>query len=235
MRKIRPNDVIDDFRSQATELLDYFGRLSTALNNTANELSDRSTLAEQTFLNAATAFEGFLSDVFIAFLNRDSSQYQDDVFNRLKSSVKEKYGEWHSLRLSYGKVKHIGAADVKELLDPTGWNVTFKSAEVLKTKANEWLKTSVANKFKALTKHDERVIDTTKAVRDFIAHRSESAKQRMNDTLNAVDKGPPNRNLGRGAHQVHKAGSFLKAEFSGSARVKLYIERLRDIANKLKT
>lgn len=235
MRKIRPNDVIDDFRSQATDLLEYFGRLTTTLKNTTHELSDRSTLSEQTFLNAATAFEGFLSDIFIAFMNRGSSQFQNDLFNRIKSSVKEKYGEWHSLRLSYAKVKHIGASEVKELLDPTGWNVTFKSAEVLKTKATEWLETTVAAKFKALTKHDERVIDSTKAVRDFIAHRSDSAKKRMNEELGDVDKGPPNRNLGRGAHKVHKAGSFLKAEFGGSTRVELYVERLREIAEKLRT
>ncbi len=235
MRKIRPNDVIDDFCLQAEDLLKYYERLSIALKSTTNELSDRSTLAEQTFLNAATAFEGFLSDVFIAFLNRDSSQYQDHMFNRLKSSVKEKYGEWHSLRLSYAKVKHIGAADVKELLDPTGWNLTFKSAEVLKTKASEWLETSVAKNFTALTKHDERVIDATKAVRDFIAHRSESAKKRMNDTLKCVDKRPSNRKLGRGTHQIHNVGSFLKKEFKDSARVEFYIGRLRAIADKLRT
>jgi hypothetical protein len=226
--------VIDDFRSQTSELLKYYQRLSAALNKKSHELSDRSTLAEQTLVNAATAFEGFLSDIFIAFLNRDSSKYQDEIFNRIKLSVREKYGEWHAQRMSFAKVQHVNAADVKDLLDPTGWNITFKSAEVLKTKAGEWLAASVAKRVKALTEHDERVIDTTKAIRDFIAHRSESAKRRMNETLDDVGKGPPNRNLGRGAHQIHKAGSFLKAEFGGSTRVELFIERLREIAEKFR-
>ncbi|NLS93926.1 MAG: hypothetical protein GXX96_17325 [Planctomycetaceae bacterium] len=61
MRKIKPNDVVDDFRSQASDFLQYFERLSTTLRNTAHELADRSTLAEQMFIGLATAFEGFLT------------------------------------------------------------------------------------------------------------------------------------------------------------------------------
>ncbi|NLS91520.1 MAG: hypothetical protein GXX96_04975 [Planctomycetaceae bacterium] len=124
---------------------------------------------------------------------------------------------------------------MKELLDPTGWNITFRNAETLKTKAADWLATLYASKVTSLTKHDERVIDTTKAVRDFIAHRSDSAKTTMNDLLGEVDKGPPNRHLGRGNHLVHNAGAFLKAEFENRSRVELYIGRLRDIAEKFRT
>lgn len=235
MRKLRPNDVIADFSSQAEELVQYFGRVTKALKGTANELADKSALAEQTFLNAATAFECFLSDLFVAFLNRDASQYQDEVFRRITESVKEKQGEWHSQRLSFSKAKHIRASDVITLLDPNGWNVTFKSAALLKTRATEWLIDSFATRITGLSTDDEQVIDTTKAIRDFIAHRSKSAKVRMNEALEKAGESMAITCLGRGDHQIEHVGAFLRAECGGATRLQLYVERLKDIAHRLTT
>lgn len=234
MRKMDPNDVVDDFVSQLDDLEAYCQRVADRLVGTATEKGDISILAEQTFVSAATAFEGFLSDLFLAFLNRDPSAFLAEHRERIRQSVEGKFGAWHWGKLSYAAPRHVKVDDLISLIDPTGWNLTFKDAEALKTKATAWLIVAHRNKITGLTEHDERVIDTTKAIRDYIAHRSSGSKQRMNEALDSVDQGPPNDNLGRGEHEINNAGSFLKAVFDGSRRLELYCERLRQIAQALR-
>lgn len=76
MRKMRPGDVVDDFQSQITELQSYYTRVASSLRGIPTAKADTSRLAEQTFVSAVVAFEGFLSDLMIAYLNRDPSKYQ---------------------------------------------------------------------------------------------------------------------------------------------------------------
>jgi hypothetical protein len=84
-----------------------------------------------------------------------------------------------------------------------------------------------------MTDHDERLIDTTRALRDFVAHQSRGAKARMNEALRGVAQGAHNQYLGRGANEVHNIGSFLKAVFDGRRRIAIYAERLKDISGRM--
>ena len=234
MRKVRPGDVIDDFQSQLADLDSYFQRVVGVLTGTHNEKSDVSTLAEQTMVTLATALEGFLSDLFLAYLNSNSTKFQESYENSVRQSIQSKYGIWHADRLTYSTVRHIKLSDLQLLIDPTGWNVTFKEAQMLKTRAAEWLIQVHRNRVNSLSIDDDRVIDTVKVIRDFIAHRSRGAKDRMNTGLEAIDQGPPNQNLGRGDNEIQHVGPFLKAVFGTRRRLQLYGDRLREIANKLR-
>jgi hypothetical protein len=234
MRKIKPSDVIDDFKSQIDELSEYFGRVDAAIAGTTTRQKDISLLAEQSFVTAAVAFESFLSDLFVAFINRNPSKLQTEYESRIKESVKTKYGQWHSSQVKFVGVKHLSVDQISEIMDKDSRNITFSSAATMKAEASAWLPKDFANLFKKLSTHDEAAIDCVKAVRDFIAHRSDSAKDRMNDELKRVGTVPPNKDLGRGAQKVHYIGSFLKAEFQAKRRVQLYWERLKGIAESLR-
>lgn len=234
MRKIKPEEVIDDFIKQLVELNDYYQRIRSATAGTETELKDIGLLSEQSFVTAAVAFESFLSDLFVAFINRDSSKLQSEYEARIKASVKDKFSQWHAEQLRFASAKHLSVERILEIMDKDGRNITFSSAAKLKADAGAWLHKDHADLFKNLKTHDESVVDCVKAVRDFIAHRSDSAKNRMNEELSMVGTVAPNENLGRGVQKVHYIGSFLKAEFQSKRRVQLYWERLKTIAEALR-
>jgi hypothetical protein len=234
MRKINPAYVINDFKSQLDELSSYFDRVAAAIVGTPTEQRDLSLLAEQTFVSGAVAFESFLSDLFVAFINRNSSKLQSEYESRIKESVKSKLSQWHADQLRFSAVKHLSVDQIIEIMDKEGRNITFSTALKLKAETSAWLHKDYADLFKNLTAEDEAVIDCMKAVRDFIAHRSVSAKKRMNEELQRIGNTPPNENLGRGLTKVHYIGSFLKAEFQASRRVKRYWIRLKRIAESLR-
>jgi len=234
MRKINPADVIDDFKSQLDDLSGYFDRVAAAIAGTQTEQSDLSLLAEQTFVSGAVAFESFISDLFVAFINRDSSKLQSEYESRIKESVKSKFAQWHADQLKFSSVKHLSVDQIIEIMDKDGRNITFPTAAKMKAETSAWLLKEYADLFKNLTVKDESVIDCMKAVRDFIAHRSESAKDRMNDELQKIGNASRNENLGRGRRKVHYIGSFLKAEFPANRRVKLFWDWLKGIAESLR-
>jgi hypothetical protein len=228
MRKVDPADVRDDFNAEGSALIDYFGRLSGGAAQ-----GDLSRLAETTFLSVFVAFERFLSDLFLAYLNRHFASFRNDLEARVCQSVSDRYGTWAGTQVSLNTVQHVRLADLEHIVDPDGRNLTFSSAQDIKTKAQQWLLTAHSARIATLTAHDDRLIDTARAIRNFIAHQSKSAKAEMNQHLATVAQGGNNRNLGRGGNEVHAIGSFMKAEFNGQRRVVGYATRLRDISARM--
>jgi hypothetical protein len=232
MRKANPDDVKQEFADFVTERLHHFARIQSGLHGSQHEKRDISVLSETTLLAMYVAFERFLSDLFLAYMNRDFSQYQANLESRVTASASERYGSWAASRLSLSRVKHIRLDELEALLDPDSRNLTFKSANILKQRASDWIAAPYSNGIANITAADVRLIDTVHAIRDFIAHQSPSAKRAMNDALGLVDGGAncPNNHLGRGAHDVHDIGAFLKSVVANNRRVTRYANRLADIA-----
>ncbi|WP_146067160.1 MULTISPECIES: hypothetical protein [Stutzerimonas stutzeri subgroup] len=235
MRKINPQDVKAQFSAFVSERLAYFNRVETALNGTPHEKRDISVLAETTLHSTYVAFECFVSDLIVAYINRDFSQYQRVLATRISQSIDSKFGGWARSRTPFNAVKHIRIDDLERMLDPENYNLTFKSVEVLKQRCNEWIAAPYKDGIMNLTEADSRFIDTVHSVRNFIAHQSKNSKALMNDNLMTVVTGPncPNLGLGRGVRDVHDVGAFLKSAFSGSRRITTYIRRLDNIAQTL--
>jgi len=235
MRKVRPQDVKQDFADFVAEPLAYFQRVEALLLGTQHEKRDISTLSETTLHAVYVAFECFLSDLFLAYMNRDFSQYQSTLRAKISSSNREKFGQWAESRISFSTVAHIKIEQIESILDPESFNVTFKSVEVLKQRAIEWLAVPLRNGITGISAPDARLIDCVHAIRNFIAHQSPNAKSRMNSALATVTQGNtcPNLHLGRGAHDVHDIGAFLKSSLAGQRRVQRYAARLAAIAATL--
>jgi hypothetical protein len=233
MRKVDPDDVRGDFHAEVTDLIDYFGRMSAATANSAHAQGDVSRLAETTFLSAYVAFERFLSDLFLAYLNRQFTGYGTDLESRIRQSVHERYGQWAAAQVRLNTVRHVRLADLEPIVNREGRNLTFSSAQDIRDKAQRWLAAPYHTRIASLNAADDRLIDTARAIRNFMSHQSRSAKADMNQHLATVAQGNHNRHLGRGAHQVHAVGSFLKAVFNGQRRVVGYATRLRDISSRM--
>lgn len=222
MRKINPGAVRAEFQVGADGLLAFMDRACRALRGGPGEKQDISQLASMVFLSLYVSFERFLSDLFLAYLNRDFSRYQQDLEGRLLQSVNDKLGPWAGSRSRFERVRHVKVDDLKNIVDPNGWNLTFKDAATIKAKADQWLSGAHRGRIHSLTIHDDRLIDTARAVRDFIAHQSPGAKRRMNDLLQTVAQGRHNRHLDRAGNEVHNAGlsqgCFRRATPSGYLR-----------------
>lgn len=238
MRKMDPKSVVDDFCDQVDETMQFFRRAEIALVSTLQGKGDISILAENTFLRLAVAFEVFVSDLFLAYLNRNSSQFERAKEMDMRQSLRDnpKFTELLEKRMYYTPLKHIKVNDLQGLIDPEEYNVTFGNAEKMKARAQSWLYPAHASLFASITSDDELVINAVKRIRNHIAHRSQGSQKQMKDSILAIGGGNSgdNKNLGRGASGSQSVGSFLKASFGGERRVKLYAVRLKEIARKLR-
>lgn len=235
MRKVRPQDVRQDFAGFVAERLAHFVRLEQAVAGSPHEKRDMSTLSETTLHAVYVGFERFVSDLFLAYMNRDFSQYQATVSARIATSTQGKFGAWAAGRTTFAPVAHLSVDRIESIVDQDSYNLTFKDVATMKQRAAEWLAVPHRNAIAALNDPDVRLIDTIHAIRNFVAHQSSSSKGRMNAALATVVTGPacPNAHLGRAANEVHDVGAFLKASWLGQRRITRYVNRIAGIAATL--
>ena len=100
-------------------------------------MKDISTLATNSFLALYVAFERFLSDLLLAYLNRDFSTYQ--LVERVKQSIGDKFGQGVGPLVTIQTKKHVRVAELEGIVDPDARNLTFTSIDKLKATAHEWL------------------------------------------------------------------------------------------------
>jgi hypothetical protein len=196
-------------------------------------MKDISTLATNSFLGLYVAFERFLSDLLLGYLNRDFSTYQGQLVARVKQSIGDKFGQGVGPLVTIQTKKHVRVAELEGIVDPDARNLTFTSIDKLKATAHDWLVPVSAARIASINAHETRLIETARAVRDFIAHQSQAARAKMNQALASVEQGGHNHHLGRGANDVLSVGSYLKAMFAGTRRLHRYADALKAIAQHM--
>lgn len=226
MRKIDPVDVRSDFDATSSDIITYFDRVATALAGTPSKERDVSQLATQSFLALFVAFERFISDLCLAYLNRNFTVYQAQLVSRINASIGDKFGDRVKSLITIQTKRHVPVAELESIVDPDGWNLTFASVEKLKSSSAAWLAPGHAARINSITAPETRLIETSRAIRDFIAHQSSGSKKRMNDCLSTIETGGHNRHLGRGVNEVHSVGSYLKAVRLGQRRLHRYASGL---------
>ena len=71
MRTTKPGPIRDDFISALTDVENTYAATSGSSMATAS----KKLIAEYSVVAAAALWEGYLSDLFVAYLNQDSSQF----------------------------------------------------------------------------------------------------------------------------------------------------------------
>jgi hypothetical protein len=124
---------------------------------------------------------------------------------------------------------------IAEAIDPTGFNLTFTTSAVMKEKAKSWLAAPYKSKVLAINGEDERLVDTARSIRNWIAHQSTGSSIKMNGMLADIERGPgtDNHELGRGVREITNIGAFLKTQLNGERRVQAYARRLKEVAANL--
>lgn len=227
MRKINAASVKADFSALVTDLRDFHTRIEAFLTSK----KDISTLAETTALRLAVTWEGFVSDLFVAYINRDCSTYAahlqrafEDEFSGKQKDIFDRFGD-----LSFPA--HMDRATVLSLVDRQDQNITFRTAEEMRKRARLWLAPVDQARFHALNSRDRAVIDLLVSIRNHLAHQSKSSLDRMNAALAAAALHPTG--LQRGARGVSNVGSYLKSVQNGRARLMRLADEMSRIAAKL--
>lgn len=231
MNKVNPDKVKESFKEQLDELGQFFDRMASQIQGTHNEKADLSQLAQSVFLSQFVAYEVMVSDLFLAYIKKDPSQLQNEYEKRIRTSISGRYGSaWMSM-IQLDLRKAISCA---ELVDADGRNLSFTNVNKMKEKANELLAPKLCKRIENVPKDDCKLLDTAKAIRNYIAHRSPASRIHMNQLLLELDQEGINYGLGRrSGKEVKSAGTFLKAKIDGKPRVQLYRDRLLQIASRM--
>lgn len=231
MKKINPQSVLENFESEIDSLVGFFNRVGNALKGTSKEKWDRSRLAENVFVSAAVAFEGFFSDLFLSYVNKDSRQFLKAKELEISKAIKSQFGEWYSLKYSIGVTKHLKLKELYPLLDPRGWNITFKNCRNMVSSSKKFHAQQFALKYVNLTPKDRKFCDAVKMIRNQLAHKSESSHSGMNKALLSLEHSI--QGLGRSVNKVSDVGVFLKTKIDGEQRLVTYLEYMVDIARRV--
>lgn len=227
MRKISPQDVRDDFSAQLDELTRFY---QTGLSALPND-KDQSTLTEHSLLAAAVAWEGFVSDLFIAYINGDASRFKQHLQDAFNTHVKaqdkpnrvfQKFGRLHF-------PKHLTKADVQSLANSTGNNITFPNFAELESRAAVWLVKVHADKFKNLSNSQKALVNAVIGLRNHVAHRSQRSLDAMNLLLAHGALVPIG--IQRKGNKFHNVGAWLKATPAkrNESRIETIIRALKAI------
>jgi hypothetical protein len=231
VRKINPVDVRTDFNNAIAAQELFYNRLR-AMAPTA---LDRKQLAEQVFFVAACLWEGFVSDLFVAYGNNDSTALVARKAADVSALVTQKHGATVTSHVRTVFPRHLKASTVAALLDDKGYNVTFATSQKMVDKAHDVLVAAHQGGFSGLSAADKAAVDAWKAVRNCVAHRSKSSFDTMNLALQPATLGLPYAALARGAHRINDVGSFMDASPAavGHSRLKCYLDVMRVIASRL--
>lgn len=207
MRKISPKDVRDDFIAQLAELTRFY---QVGMSVFPND-KDQSTLTEHSLLAAAVAWEGFVSDLFIAYINGDASRFKQhledsfDVHVKAQEKVNRVFQKFGRLDIP----DHLSKVDVQLLANSTGNNITFPNFAELEQRASTWLITVHYERFKNLSKPQKALVNAVIGLRNHVAHRSQRSLDAMNELL---AKGALHSvGIKRMNNKFHNVGAWLKA------------------------
>jgi len=208
MRKISPRPIIDDFVEQLGDIKAFYTEGTDGLSKD----SDKTRLAEHSLLPAAVTWEGFISDMLIAYINSDSTQFKQHLKNSL-TGLLAKHEKENKVFSKYGRLEfpsHLTKAAVQSLANSPGNNIAFSSFALLEDRARTWLVQQHADKVANLSTPQKAVINAVIALRNHIAHRSKRSLDAMNEAL--ANGALYTTGIKRLDNKFHNVGAWLKAK-----------------------
>lgn len=225
MRTINPASIKNDFLSAIGDIKTTHA--ATTIPTIPSK--SRKLISEYSFLSAAILLEGYISDLFIAYINRDGSRFSTYLTGKMTIDTKDEYAKRAVSLASIELNKHITTAEIKSIIDDRDFNVTFPETGKMVGAANMWLTNTYATRFTTLTPAQKASLDAIRGIRNFLAHRSKASKDKMQDLLANASLPAP---LKRGANKVKDVGSFLESKPQPMlpARINSYLDEAVSLA-----
>ncbi len=198
----------------------------------------RKTAAEDIFLRMAVGWEEFVSEWFIGALNHDATRYKARQEQKLKAwlddAVKRSdYAQFAEFFrppiLSIGSFPRV--AVVRRLLVPREGNLAFHSFEELRKRSADCLDRKFADRVGRIKSFGgDEIINSTLAIRNFLAHRSTQALLEMNRSVAAF---PGFSVLRKQSMSRDGIGTYLATTKGGVTRLLLFKSELERITRIL--
>lgn len=221
-----PTLVRASFHSQLTEAITFYHTVKASLTSAA----DVTRLSALTMISAATLWESFLSDLVVAYINRDPSQFSIHLEHALNQDLSDKQKQILNRYAPYKAPTSIDRATIISLLDNDGNNITFSNASTLKKAAKRWISAANLAGIDALTGQQMSIINLWIALRNHIAHDSERSKTALQ---RAVSHGALHgTGLHRAQNSIHTPGVYLKSKHQpfGNPRIEEILRHMQQIA-----
>lgn len=229
MRKMNPVALKTSFNANLNNLLAFYAATEPLLTLD----SQRSFLVENSLLAAAIQWEGFISDLLVAYINRDSTRFATHLHDALEEGLTEKQKTMLQRYCKLSVPKHLKKADIEVLVDGRGNNVTFSNFSALADQAKRWLVQADADRFVQRSAREKAVVNALITARNHLAHQSDRSHRAMNDALAA---GALNSTgLRRGQKNIDHVGAYLKAKVTANniSRFEVFVNELSNVAGAL--
>jgi len=221
-------EIIRKFTKRLTIGIGYHRELLLAVHLKRHQASLETMLAEQFTFNSAVLWEGFLSDILLAYVVRNPAAYLKVLKSRVSQSLKDRYGSEVVKCAALSFPPRVTRSQARALIDPKQFNITVESASGLSKKANELLAATYAKKF-TLSPEDAQFIDYIVAVRNYLGHRSTAARASLKSALRPL--GGINVDF---QADIRDVGVYLKQRDAvGETRAVTIALRLTEVAGHL--
>lgn len=228
MRTANPNNIRDDFLEGLQDIQD-------ALTDTIGKgITQKSRLhmVEYSYMAASILLEGFISDLFVAYINKENTPFVLYLTQKMRIEADDEYAKRAKIFAAVDIGSHLTLEKIRQILDPRDFNVAFSTVGDLKGKANQWLSAPFKSYFNNLSAPHAALLEATKATRNYLAHRSGASQKAMQDALAHTNL---TQDFRRGANKVISVGSYLDSTPPSFQQTRLayYIAELRVIAQQL--
>jgi hypothetical protein len=225
MRTMDPAIIHSSFQAQLVRVLGFYNSAKPHLSD-----ADVTILASSTLVSAATIWESFVSDLIIAYINRDPSTFAVHLNNALSEGLTDKQKAIKNRYAKFVAPKSIDKATVTELLDGDGNNVTFSSGQTLQDGARRYVAPAHRAGIEGLTVQQLAVMNLWIALRNHIAHDSEKSRKTLKDKVShgtLIQFG-----LHRAVNNVLQPGHYLKSlhQVNGTPRIEVILNQMSAIA-----
>jgi len=214
----------------------------------------RATSAEEALHTLAVTLEDALSRWFINSIRQNGVAALEtasrDIQKKAETAARDEAAEQGltgaqyrvTVQVQFDQASKLYAADVEKFLDKSGMNLTFKSHVDWNRKAGRLLDEPFKAAAHTVTEDDWALIELTKKLRNYVAHRSDMSKTFLEKAVTDIRRG-------RGPHALlcwsgtkrfgqedgKRAGDFLVRETSDDRKKVLEVveERLSALLEKL--
>lgn len=189
-------------------------------------------ITEYSFLASSVLLEGFISDLFVACINKKNGPFVNYLVGRMQIESTDDHAKRAIQFATVDIGSHLTLEKIRQVLDPNSWNISFATAGDLKGKANQWLDDPYKKNFNDISNAHGAILEATKSIRNYLAHRSGASQSTMQAAL--INARLP-AGFQRGVNQVHSVGSFLDSTPPGAGQTRLatYFAELKAISNQL--
>lgn len=226
MRTQDPSNIRIDFDASLADVRSAF----TAAEAGIQGEDAKKLIAEYLFVAVATLFEGFVSDLFVAYINRRSESFRKHLLSRMSLEADDEVAKRAKSHVELS-MPHLSVEKIRGILDPAGYNVTFATTDAMKQAAGTLLSNADKVMFTKTSAVRCAVIDFITAVRNYLAHRSDYAFDAMQTALSAADLPPELKRVG---NKVNDVGAYLRAKQKALHRFEHVLTQVQALAAQFK-